>query len=560
METTLYDPSSPPGYGPARVPTSRPFLPRPLARSVVGAAVLLGITGDALLREPPAGPAFGVWISLVALNAIALLWRTERAVARETVLWLCTAVLFSLGLAWRNSGTLQAFDTLAVIGCLGMAAISARDSGAALFARRLRDTFFTGLDVVGGVLVGVLPLVLRDSLASGDGSRVVGRFQSLLRPAIIAGLALLIFGSLLRGADPIFASVIAIPRFDVGMVISHVVLTGFLAWVFAGWARTALVTGPRRHRADAPLPIQLGAADITAALGTLAVLFAAFIATQFGWFFGGEPFLRARTGLTAAMYARQGFFQMVWVVLLVVPVLVGTRAALAPGRELEQRHTLLSLPVVVLLGAIIVSATLRMKMYIHFYGLTTERFYPLVFMMWLAVVVGWLALTVLRGWGRPFVAGTVISGLVTLLTLNVVDPDTIVARVNIARALRLSPSGQPALDLVHLSRLSGGGVELATSALLASPSTSAGGDTGGSGLDSQRCMAARLLLGNWGPTSRVRQRLQKDGAWRFWNRDDARAMRVVSKNSRAVDAIQHASCPAVRQQRTPQDATGNSRI
>ena len=130
---------------------------------------------------------------------------------------------------------------------------------------------------------------------------------------------------------------------------------------------------------------------------------------------------------------------MVLVVVLVVPVLVGTRAALRPGRELARRHTLLSLPVIVLLGAIIVSAMLRMKMYTHYYGLTTDRVYPLVFMLWLAVVIVWLAITVLRDWGRPFIAGTVISGLGTLLALNVADPDAIVARSNIARAVERSP-------------------------------------------------------------------------------------------------------------------------
>ncbi len=185
----------------------------------------------------------------------------------------------------------------------------------------------------------------------------------------------MIFGALLRGADPIFASWVDIP-FDVGTIVSHLIVAGFFAWIVAGWARAGLVENPTSRRSTAPLPIQLGAADITAALGTLVVLFTAFVASQIGWLFGGEKFLHARTGLTAAAYARQGFFQMVWVVTLVVPVLVGTRAALGPGKALARRHTLLSIPVIVLLGAIIGSATLRMKMYVHYYGLTTDRFYP----------------------------------------------------------------------------------------------------------------------------------------------------------------------------------------
>ena len=57
------------------------------------------------------------------------------------------------------------------------------------------------------------------------------------------------------------------------------------------------------------LPFQLGVLETTAALVTLNVLFGVFIAAQLGWLFGGEAFLRARTGLTAAEYARHGFFR-----------------------------------------------------------------------------------------------------------------------------------------------------------------------------------------------------------------------------------------------------------
>ena len=171
---------------------------------------------------------------------------------------------------------------------------------------------------------------------------------------------------------------------------------------------------PSLRRAPDRFPVTLGALDLTTALGTLTVLFGAYVLTQLGWFFGGERFLRATTGLTAAQYARQGFFQMVWVVALVVPLLLATRAAARAGPALARRHTLLSLPIVALLGAIIVSAALRMRLYVHYYGLTTERLYTLVFMGWLALVLALLAATVLRGRGRAFVGGSVVSALLLL--------------------------------------------------------------------------------------------------------------------------------------------------
>jgi hypothetical protein len=560
MTTPLYE-------GPApRTPIAderRPALTAPLARAVLGAAVLVGITGDALMHDGHATVAFGIWIALIALNTAALLARAGRTASRETLAWLVTAVLFALGLSLRNSETLQGFGVLTVIGCLGMVAVSTRDPRAALFARRLRDTVFAAIDVGIGVVIGILPLAFREALLNEPGQFASSRVRRFIRPAVIVALALLVFGSLLRGADPIFASLTAIPSIDMEVVGSHVLLSGFFAWGIAGWARAALSADAGHRRAAAALPIQLDGADVSAALGTLIVLFAAFIATQLGWLFGGEQFLRARTGLTAATYARQGFFQMVVVVTLVVPVLVGTRAALRPGPELARRHTLLSLPVIILLGAIIASAMLRLKMYVHYYGLTTDRFYPFVFMLWLAVVLLWLAVTVLRDWGRPFIAGTVISGLGTLLLLNIVDPDVIVARVNVARASTLSASGQPGLDLAHLASLSGGGVAVATHAVIASraptiPATAPSGDHGNrEALEAhvERCLASRMLLARWGTASGPRVRAEKAGAWRSWNWDDALAMDVVSKNSAALLAVQHESCAAVR---SP-DSSGNSR-
>jgi hypothetical protein len=219
-------------------------------------------------------------------------------------------------------------------------------------------------------------------------------------------------------------------------------------------------------------------------------------------------------------------------------------------------------PVIILLGAIIASAMLRMKMYVHYYGLTTDRFYPLVFMLWLVVVVLWLAVTVLRDWGRPFIAGAVISGLATLLILNIIDPDAIVARVNVARASALSASGQRSLDVTHLASLSGGGVVVATRAVIASraptiPATAPSSDPASrEALEAhvERCMAARLLIKRWGTTSGPRVRAGKTGAWRSWNWDDAIAMDVVSKYNAALLAVQHESCAAVR---SP-DANGNS--
>src|SRR5262249_39559777 len=129
-------------------------------------------------------------------------------------------------------------------------------------------------------------------------------------------------------------------------------------------------------------------------------------------------------------------------------------------------------------------------------------------------------------------------GLAALLALNAIDPDAIVARVNLDRARALPADAAQSLDLVHLATLRGGGVELATPAIIqhaATPSTS--GET-----VKARCEAARGLLKRWGASSTTRARLHGGGAWRFWNHDDVAALDVVAANEAALRAVESASC------------------
>jgi hypothetical protein len=436
-----------------------------------------------------------------------------------------------------------ALDLVATLGALGMAAIALSNASAALLAARFRDTVWAAAALARTVVAGFLPIAVRELFATETRRRVAPRIRPAVRSLVIAASLLVVFGSLLRDADPIFASLVTLPRLDIGTIISHVVVIAFYAWMVIGWERGALVIDVGRLRAPEALPFGLSVLDITTALGTLNVLFTTFVGTQLGWFFGGEAFLRARTGLTASAYARQGFFEMLWVVLLVVPLLVATRAALHPGRALERRHTALSIPVIALLGAILLSAAMRMKLYVHYFGLTTERLYPLVFMGWLGIVLVWLALTVLRGRGRPFIAGVALSGLAVLAALNVAAPDAFVARYNLLRARHTGRDAVTVLDLRNIADLSGEAAELATGATLVAPSELQGSASRAE-LDAQRCHAAQTLLRRWGPVSLPTQRAGLDGAWRFWNAGEASATRTVGAHSAELRGVMHLTCVA----------------
>ncbi len=474
-----------------------------------------------------------MWTAVLSLATVSLAMKAGRVVSGQAAAWLATAVLFSAAVAWRDSDMLFLLNSTVAIGAFGMAAISLSDSRRALFAPRLRDTAWAGGILFGSVVAGIAPLLIRGDAKGADIEKVGRRkFLSAFRATAFAGSLVLVFGALLR-ADPLFASFVVLPDIDVDLFLEHAVAIGFLTWTVGGWARGALVARTDTSGPPDALPFGLGMLDITAALGALTLLFTAFVATQLGWFFGGEQFLQERTGLTAAEYAREGFFQMVVVVLLVVGVLLATRAALRPGRGLAFRHTALSLPLIALLGAIIVSAATRMRLYVHYYGLTEDRVYALVFMGWLALVVAWLAVTVLREWGRPFVAGAAVSGLVILAALNVVPPDAFIARVNIERAARAQEGSSPPLDLVHLAKLSGEAAELAAGAMISSRTAD----------PTRRCEAAQVLLNRWGQLSPAVQQGRRPASWRSWNAGEAAAIRVVAEREGELRVLRRAGCP-----------------
>ncbi len=525
----------------------------PFARAILAHALAVGIAADLLIRDGP-GAGYPMWLALLACSMLALVNRRGHVLPREAMAWLATAVLFGAGVAWHAADELQFLDFLATLFALGMAAIALGSPRSALLAERLRDTLWAAARAIGSIAAGLAPLVFGEASLHEPVTRSTTRARPAMRAVVIALPLLVVFGSLLRGADPLFASFVALPNFDIGTVLSHLIVVGVFSWIAAGWMRAALVADIARPGAPDRLPFALGRLDITVGLGLLVALFALYLVSQLGWFFGGEQFLRERTGLTVAEYARQGFFQMVWVVLLVVPTLLGSRAMLLPDHDIHRRHTALAIPVLLLLGLMIVSAVLRLQLYVRYYGMTIDRLYALVFMGWLAVVLGWLAFTVLRGEGRTFVAGAVVTGLAMLAVLNVVVPDIVVARVNIARGEAGGGTGADSVDVAYLARLGGDAIHLVVPAVLR-PDRSPPGSPERIASDIARCRASHDLLTTWSPFSERRARVDANSIrWRRWNRGDARAVEVVGANVRALREVEHATCP-----RGPRGGTRASR-
>jgi hypothetical protein len=490
------------------------------ARHALGAGALLGLLGDYLLRTDGA-PALNFVIGCLALAAAVIVIdrRTRRALTAESYTWLGVGVLCALALVWRDAEPLKLLGILCAAVAFSLPALR----GGAAWLRRGRVSEYavagisTGMHAVFG---SALALQSADMPALMDGRESRGGWRhasAALRGALIATPLLIVFAGLFSAADAVFASVLAdVVHVDVASVTGHLLLAGFLAWITCGYLYGFATAGGAALLERRPRCISLGITDTAVALALLNLLFLAFVVVQFRYLFGGGALIEVTPGLTYAEYARRGFFELVFTVLLVVPVLLAADAMLRRARSADDAifRALAGVQVVLVL-AIALSAFERLRLYRAAYGLTAQRLYATAVLCFVVVVLLWFAATVLRGRRRGFAFGALVAGLATVGTLYIVNPDVLIVRTNSARAVVGGDERGHALDVIYATSLSADAVPELIRVLPALPPDA-------------RCQAARRLLRRWPPDAAP--------PLRAWNWSVARAHATVRDHAAALRA------------------------
>lgn len=278
-----------------------------------------------------------------------------------------------------------------------------------------------------------------------------------LRGAAIALPLVLIFGGLFISADAAFAGMVkqslnidleGISRHLTILCLSLWVFVGFLHGMFTGKGYDHIDWGEDKETDDQPF--KLGMVEVSTVLSMINLLFGAFIYIQFTYLFGGTSTLMETNNLTLAEYARRGFFELAAVVALTLPTLMLLDWSLKKTSRINAIiFSSQALVNVALTLVIMLSACKRMQLYQMEYGQTELRFYVFSFMIWLAVVFAIFSGMVLRGNRKRFALATIISGYLAVISLNLLNPDCIIARVNLERAR----SGKT-IDLDYLLGLS----------------------------------------------------------------------------------------------------------
>ncbi|HEX8649544.1 MAG TPA: DUF4173 domain-containing protein [Pyrinomonadaceae bacterium] len=507
-----------------------------LGLRVLEAALLMGLLGDALLRATPWGINVLLWVGALAAAILALLARWRRDVLNAQGRWLfLPVILFAAVFAWRDSWTLRFMDGLAVLVSLSLIALGSRMGRIDLagLVEYVVGGIVAGLDAAFGPFMLLLNDIEWRTIPRSGWSR---HTAAVVRGLIIALPLLLIFGGLFMAADAVFEGIVN-HAFNLNFetLFSHTFLAVFFAWIAGGFLRGLMLgsklefTGNGRpvflpvvptetaasedaDSLDAPVPskpLRLGIVETSVVLGLLDILFLAFVTIQIRYFFGGAAFAQASTGLTYAEYARRGFFELVTVATLVLPLLLVAHWLLRKENPVHERvFRVLAGAQVALLFVIMASAVGRMRLYQSEYGLTELRLYTTAFMGWLALLFIWFGLTVLRGQRERFACGALVAAFLVLITLHAVNPDALIVRVNVDHA----QMGR-AFDADYAASLSADAVPALLAALP---------DLG----RYNRCMIANDLLD--------RLSSLESGDWRTWNRSRSVARDRLIENSSAL--------------------------
>ncbi len=485
------------------------------ALGVAGAAAGLGILGDILLRSLPWGLNLALWTAAL-VGTIALLQRWTDADDAH-VGWIPLALGTAALMVWRDSPTLKALDLAALAIILGLAMLRAR--GGQVRLAGLAHHAAGVAASAGDAAVGAARLLFSDvrwaELRSEGGAR---NGVAALRGAAIALPLLLLFGGLLSSADARFERLLGgMFRFDLPALLGHVAFSLLVAWLCGGVLRTMTLGGDRPGPVvRRPESLSLGIVEAGMVLGLLDLLFLAFVAVQLPYFFGTSALIQGPGDTSFSDYARRGFFELVMVAGLVLPLLLFGDWIVRKERPAHARlFRWLAGAQVALLFVIMGSGLHRMRMYQDAYGLTELRLYTTAFMLWLGVVFGWFAWTVLRGQRERFAWGALTTALEAIVILHVVNPDATIVRVNASR-----PDAALRFDGSYAASLSADAVPPLLAALAdVRPEL--------------RCAAATRLQARW---------QDADADWRSWSLARGRARSLVARRADELQGME--ACPA----------------
>ena len=426
--------------------------------------ILLGWAFDFLFWKKPAGINFFIYVTLSLATGIYLLQMDGLRPARRSGLLLLPIFLLSFFTFIRQEPMTVFLSVSMTIFFMGVFTVTYLAG---------QWTQFGLVDYILGYLMLFGSMVARPLGFAADVRReqVDVRQKSatqvwpIVRGLVIAVPVVAIFSSLLSSADPIFGKRFEefIDLFNLENLPEYIFRMVYIlvfAYAIAGvFLHAAQRSGEQVEQKPRFAPF-LGFTESAIVLGSVVVLFTAFVVIQFQYFFGGQANIHL-DGYTYSEYARKGFGELVTVAFFSLLLILGLGAI--TRRETEAHRRTFSSLSSVLVGSVIVmlvSAFQRLILYETAYGFSRLRTYTHIFMIWLGMLlVVVVALEITRR-ERALGLSMVLAALGFVVSLNLLNVDAFIVRQNIQRELRgageanLPENGRVDLDTQYFLNLS----------------------------------------------------------------------------------------------------------
>lgn len=477
----------------------------PLARRLLALAAVLGVAADYFLRAQTWRAGFVVWMLVVLGVALTVsesvgngtetaagLPGNDTSARAERRRLFAAAAALALLLILRDAPMLYALDFFGLVVVLFL--IAWRAHGRPLAELEPRDALIGVASTVAAGAAGGPVMAIRDSNATKADEGWRRSVKTFAVGSVVAMPVLLLVTGLLAEADPMFAGFLEeIGTFVELTSVEHMLVIVVATWLTAGALRGSqqpvfIDASKLRGRLDLPFS---AAAPV---LGGLSLLLSVWIGLQIRTLFGGTAYIAETAGVTVAEYARRGFFELIVISGIVLAVLLVVDDVLDRDDSAQRRafRTWGQL-LVGLVGAVLISAVMRLALYLNYFGLTDDRVLALSVLLWVALALGWFSMTVLRGVRTRFAPGVLVISAFWLGALNVINPERWVVEMNLRRA----EQGQE-FDVAYHATLSGDAIPT----LLREANR----------LSAERAAEVRAAIS----TEWTQRRLQRAG-WRNWS-------------------------------------------
>jgi len=415
---------------------------------VMIASVSLALVASLLIAGERLGLNFVLFSAICLITMEVMRRYIRRSITKIETGLIVAGLLLVLSLIFRYSEVLYYLDILGIITVICLA-FSLRYQGK-LTEIPAMQWLSTPLQLIYLLWRSVCKLITIGLIPSWLNMRSHSHIRSISLGLLWASPILLVFGSLLVSADSRFEAFAAnLFSCDISKLIETAMYILLYFPLISTFLYAALLGKAVEPTVIKPFSWRLDGVQLLTILICVNLLFLTYIALQFGYFFGGDEAVQSSSNLTYSAYARRGFWEFIWISLIILPLLlIGHWLQRDENPKFKMWFKGMAALLVFSVVIIEISAMHRMYLYITTYRLTELRFYSSVFMLYMILGLIGFFLTVLRGLRGRYVVTMAGQAVVFILALNIVNPDAWIANFN------LSHDKSKMLDNQYLSSLS----------------------------------------------------------------------------------------------------------